>query len=274
MKNIVRDIVARIPGVRDWVAERIFLGPSRNRYRFLGVYSSQAEAKAHIPRNVAQGFDDPTLSEDFDETMRPEDEPVIRILSGLLPETKNLFDLGGCIGFCFYRYRPRLVYPPALRWTVCDVPYVNELGRKIALKRGETQLFFTNDQQDASGADIYLTTGALQFFEGPFADILAKLKEKPRHVLINRIPLTEGTTFFTLQHTDYSVVTYRIGNIGEFISEMEALGYKLVDRWELDRFCDIILHPERYVPELLRILFRESLMVRHRPTRNRHKDND
>jgi putative methyltransferase (TIGR04325 family) len=247
MKALVRDIIARVPGLRFWVAKRIFLGPSRNRFRFLGVFSTQSEAKAHIPREVAQGFEDPSLSEDFDETMRPEDEQVVRILSKLMPETKNLFDLGGCIGFCFYRYRPRLVYPPGLRWIVSDVPYVNDLGRRIATKRGETQLFFTSDQLEANGADVYLTTGALQFFEGPFADILAKLQEKPRHVLVNRIPLTEGSTFFTLQHTDYSVVPYRVGNIGEFVSEMEALGYNLVERWELDRFCDIILYPERYV---------------------------
>lgn len=248
MKTLIRDTIARIPGVRFWIAKWIFLGPNHNRYRFWGVFSSQVEAKAHIPRRIAQGFDDPTLSENFDETMRAEDEPVVRILSGLMPEVKALFDLGGCIGFCFYRYRPRLAYPPALRWTVCDVPFVNDLGRKIALKRGETQLFFTDHQEDANNSDVYLTCGALQFFESPFADILAKLKDKPKHVLINRIPLTEDTTFFTLQHTDYSVVPYRVGNVDQFVSGIETLGYKLVEQWKLDRFCDIILRPDRYVP--------------------------
>jgi putative methyltransferase (TIGR04325 family) len=245
MKTLIRDVIARIPGVRFWIARWIFLGPNHNRYRFLGVFSTQAEATAHIPRHVAKGFEDPTLSDTFDETMRPEDEPVIRILAGLLPETKTLFDLGGSIGFTFYRYRPKLTYPPALCWTVCDVPYVNNLGRDIAAKRGETQLFFTDHQLDANDSD--LTTGALQFFEGPFSDILGKLKDKPRHVLINRIPMTEDETFFTLQHTDYSVVPYRIANIKGFVSEMEGLGYKLVEQWKLDRFCDIILRPDKYV---------------------------
>jgi putative methyltransferase (TIGR04325 family) len=124
---------------------------------------------------------------------------------------------------------------------------VNELGRKIALKRGETQLFFTDDQQDANNADVYLTNGALQFFEAPFVDILGKLKDKPRHVLINRIPLTDGDTFFTLQNTDYFILPYRIANIDGFVSEIEALGYKLVERWKVDRFCDILLRPDKFV---------------------------
>jgi putative methyltransferase (TIGR04325 family) len=247
MKTLARAILARIPGLRFWIARWIFLGPSRNRYRFLGVFSTQAEATAHIPRTESKGFDDPTLSDTFDETMRPEDEPVIKILAQILPESKTLFDLGGSIGFTFYRYRPKLTYPPALRWTVNDVPYVNQLGRDIAAKRGETQLFFTDNQLDGNGCDIYLTTGALQFFEGPFSDILNKLKDKPRHIVINRIPMTEDETFFTLQHTDYSVVPYRIANIPQFIAEVEGLGYKLIDQWKLDRFCDIILRPDKYV---------------------------
>jgi putative methyltransferase (TIGR04325 family) len=248
MKALVRDIIAQIPGVREWVAKKIFLGANHNHYRFLGVYSSQAEAKAHIPREVAHGFDDPSLSETFDESVPPQDEPVVKILSRLMPEIKTIFDLGGCIGFCFYRYRSRMTYPSDLRWIISDVPFVNKLGRQIAEKRGETQLFFTENPAVASGSDVYLTTGALQFFDESLADILAKLEEKPKHVLINRVPMIpDKSTFFTLQHTDYSVVPYRIANIPQFVSEMAEIGYELVEQWEVDRFCEIILHPERYV---------------------------
>lgn len=247
MKTLVRGIVARIPGVRFWIAKWIFFKPPINMQRFWGVFSSQAEAKSYIPSGVVQGFDNPTLSENFDENVRDEDKRLVQILSGLMPEVKTLFDLGGSIGFSFYQYRSRAPYPPALRWTICEVPFVNELGRRIALKRGETQLFFTDNQQDGENTDVYLTCGALQYFEGSFADILGKLKEKPRHVLINRIPLTERGTFFTLQHSVYSVIPYRVDNMNDFVSGIEALGYKLVEQWKVDRFCDIILRPDHFV---------------------------
>jgi len=247
MKTLIRDTIARIPGVRFWIARWLFFKPPINMQRFWGVFSTQAEAKAHIPRGVVQNFDNPTLSEKFDENVRDEDEHLVQILSGIIPEVKTVFDLGGSIGFSFYQYRSRVPYPPDLRWTICEFPFVNELGRRIALKRGESQLFFTDRQEDGNNTDVYLTCGALQYFDCPFADILAKLKDKPRHVLVNRIPLSEHSTFFTLQHSVYSVIPYRVGNVNDFISGVEALGYKLVDQWKWDRFCDIILRPDRFV---------------------------
>lgn len=262
MKNLVRNIIARVPGLRFWVAKKIFFGPGHNTHRFWGVFHSFAEARAAIPPGENRGFDAPNLTQGFDENPPERDLEVVRILSGLMPEVKTIFDLGGNIGICFYQYRSQISYPPDLRWTVCDVPFVNQTGAKMAHDRGETQLFFTDDRQEGANADVYLTCGALQYFECTFADLLAELKRKPKHVLVNRVPLTEKSDFVTLQHMGYSVVPYHIGNLDEFVSSIEALGYRLVEKWKNDRFCDIILRPDRYVSNYHGFYFQRSDSLR------------
>ena len=243
MKTLIRELISRIPGLRFWVARAIFLGPNHNTHRFWGVFPTYAAAKAYAPAKFNQSFNAPNL-EDFEEAIPERDQNTIRILSGIFPKVKNLFDLGGNVGMCFYQYRARITYPHDFQWTVCDVPFVNEKGRALAAKRNETQLAFTDDRAAAEGADIYLTNGALQYLAESLADILAPLKNKPPHVLINRVPLSETRAFFTLQHMGYSVVPYHIAHLQEFVAGLESLGYRLNEQWENDRFCDILLRPD------------------------------
>jgi putative methyltransferase (TIGR04325 family) len=247
MKKLLREVISRIPGLRFWVARVLFLGPNHNTHRFWGVFPTYAAAKKYIPKKLNRGFGAPHLK-DFEEAVPERDQNTIRILSGILPDATRLFDLGGSVGMCFYQYRKQLSYRHDFTWTVCDFPLVNEEGRKLADRRLETQLLFTENRGAAEGTDIFLSNGALQYLPESPADILGSLKNRPRHVLINRVPLTERDTFFTLQHMGYSVVPYHISNLTKFTSDVEALGYKLVEVWKNDRFCDILLRPEWRVP--------------------------
>jgi putative methyltransferase (TIGR04325 family) len=247
LKVFLRALISRIPGIRHWVARRIFFS-SKNTHRFWGVYKTAAEAKKRVPANFHQNFDAPGLDENFDHTIQPRDLPVIHILARILPESKTLFDLGGNIGLSFYQFKGMITYPPALRWTICDVPFVNEAGRRIAQKKGETQLTFTDDRQLANGTDIYLTFGALQYFEKTLAEILSELAVKPGRVLINRVPLTTDPSFYTLQHMGYSIVPYHVLNVDEFITSMEAIGYQLEEKWKSDRLFELILRDDKAAP--------------------------
>jgi putative methyltransferase (TIGR04325 family) len=243
MKALVRNLIARIPGLRFWVARAIFLGPNHNTHRFWGVFPTYAEAKAHVPRKFNQGFDAPNL-EGFEEAIPERDQKSLQILGTIFPKVRRLFDFGGNVGICFYQYRAKLTYPHDFQWVVCDVPFVNEKGRELATKRCETQLVFTDDRKQAEGADIFMTNGALQYLEESLADILTPLVDKPAHIIVNRVPLCDHPAFFTLQHMGYSVVPYCIGNVTEFVQSIEKLGYLMTEAWENDRFCDILLRPD------------------------------
>ena len=247
MTKLIRNVISRIPGLRHHLAKRIFLS-GNNTHRFWGIYKTEAEAKAWIPASSQQNFDSPELDENFSLEIQERDQPLIRILKEVMPSTQKIFDLGGSIGLCFYRFRTMVPYPPAWRWTVCDVPFVNEFGRKLAAKKNETQLAFTENRLEASGTDVYLTCGALQYFEKTLAEILSELEIMPVRVLVNRVPLTTDPTFYTLQNMKYSIVPYHVLNLNDFISSMEAIGYKLEEKWDNHRLFNIILRDDRPAP--------------------------
>jgi putative methyltransferase (TIGR04325 family) len=247
MKALARNVIAKIPGLRFWIARRIFLGPQQSTHRLWGVFPTLVKAKAHIPKELANEPTETKLFQDFWEGVRDDDLPVVRILGDLMPEIETIFDLGGNNGICFYQYRTKITYPPKIRWTVCDVPEVNEAGRQLAQQRGETQLAFTDHRADGSGADVYLSTGTLQYLEDTLAELLAPLKEKPKRVLINRVPMTEKSTFYSLQNTGHAVHPYYVPNHDSFVASIEALGYRLKEEWKNERACEIILRPDRFI---------------------------
>jgi len=88
---------------------------------------------------------------------------------------------------------------PQLVWQVYDLPMWTEEGRRLAAERGEKQLQFTRNWEDASGVDLLLVSGSLHFFDPPVYHMVAELPEKPAHILINRSPLIDGPTKATVQ---------------------------------------------------------------------------
>ncbi len=258
MKTQLRSIIAHIPGFRFWIARFIFLGPRHNQHRFWGVFPTLKAAKAYVPQKLNHGFEAKKNWADFNPKIPSRDLEVVRILSDLIPCSKSLFDLGGGVGVGFYRYRAVIVYPGDFHWIVCELPAAIRAGEQIAMQRGESRLTFTERQDDAERVDIYLTAGALQYIEKSFAEILGQLENRPVHVLVNRVPLTESDAFFTLQHGDHAVVPYRIGNRAEFVTSIQALGYELVEEWKSDRLSEIILRPDVTMPEYRGFYFRKT----------------
>ena len=158
----------------------------------------------------------------------------------------------------FYAYRKYLSYPPRLHWTVCEVSETAVAGRALAKQKGENQLAFTDRREEAEGVDLYFSAGALQYIEEPLADILRQLKAPPRHLLVQRVPLTEGRAFITLQNNGAWIVPYRVSNAQEFVSSILALGYELVDHWRIPRSLDVIGDPGHRVENYRGMYFRRK----------------
>jgi putative methyltransferase (TIGR04325 family) len=228
--------------------ERIYAA-EREMDVFRGVYGSVEEAAATAPENIGQGYDRPetaSLYRDRLDSVFPGDFPAIVWLQKLLPGAKRLFDFGGHVGVLHYSYAKYIDYPEDLEWQVFDVPAVVEAGRELAAERGAKQLSFTNDRTDASGCDVYLASGVLQYLEEPLYEILGELRERPRHVIANFATFTDGEGFVTLQNMATAYCPYVIHDRAALHAGMKQLGYEIVDEWKnADKSCEIPFHPER-----------------------------
>jgi putative methyltransferase (TIGR04325 family) len=119
-------------------------------------------------------------------------------------------------------------------------------------------LEFTDEGSAAEGCAVYLSNGALQYIEPDLSEILGKLSTKPRHVLINRIPIYDGEPYFTVQNGYRAYVPYKVMNTSRLTEGMNGLGYRLIDEWELPRSLILPFHPDRFVPNYKGFYFTRS----------------
>jgi putative methyltransferase (TIGR04325 family) len=255
-KILAREIVLRTPYLRGRYLEWEF---RRREQSFRGIYPSFEAAALASPTGKLVGYDHEEvveLDEEYLKKLNQADYPVLFWLAPLLPQAQAVFELGGNIGVAFYVYRHYLAYPDHLRWIVCEVSATVAAGQELARKKGEHQLSFTVQREAAEQADVYFTSGALQYIEEPFSDILGRLQSRPRHVLINRVPLCGGASFITLQNNGAWVVPYKVVNEAEFIQSIVALGYELVDHWRIHRSLKVLTSPEHKVDNYQGMYFR------------------
>ncbi len=173
-----------------------------------------------------------TLYRDRMQRVLPKDYPALYWLSREMQDTAQLFDIGGHVGIMYYAYGRYLDFRSHQRWTVCDVPSVVAQGREMAVEQGATNLEFTTELDDVTGADVVLATGSLQYIERQIADLLAAQPRKPRVVLINETPTHDQREIITLQNIGVAICPYRIARFGDVVASMEAIGYELLDSWE------------------------------------------
>jgi putative methyltransferase (TIGR04325 family) len=256
LKTLLREVVEHTPFLREKYFERLFW---ERPPCWKGIYPSFAEASAAPPRRKLIGYDHEEIARREEATLErfnPADYPVLFWLEKLLPPTRAVFDLGGNLGLAWYAYRRYLTYPADLRWTVCEVPAIAQAGRQLAVEKNAAQLAFTDRREEADGADIYFSCGALQYIEEPLGVMLAKLGHPPRHLLINRIPLTDGATFITLQNNGEWLSPYKVENRDEFIRGVTSLGYELVDSWKIARRLEVLMSPQHRAKNFHGMYFR------------------
>jgi putative methyltransferase (TIGR04325 family) len=222
------------------------------RSPFRGVYGSFDEARKSIPANRKVGYDHAETAAmyiGYAQTLRLSDYPVLFWMRPAIEQAASVFDLGGHVGLACYAFEKYLPYPPGLRWMVCDLPEIRRAGERIAAERNANRLSFTGDFLAADGADILLTAGTLQCMEISLASILSQLRRRPKHLLVNRLPLYDGQPFATVQDIGPVMIPYQIFNRQQFIDSVCGLGYRLIDAWQISEplcgMCVIPFHSER-----------------------------
>ena len=233
--------IKRLPVVRDWWrAKQVkrFLSRKGTGLHY-GVFRNFSEAQAWLP--ATEGFEREDFSDEYINVRSHRvygfDYPILFWLrEAFNAGAQSIFDIGGSVGVHYYAYGKFLAFPPALAWHVCELPKVNKLGAELAQRHGVSALTFT-DSMDTSEVqlDIWIAAGALEFIEGcrPEA-LLAKAKQRPGHFFINKLPLHDGEDFVSTQNIGSgSFVAHHVYNRARYVAGIEAMGYRLIDSWDV-----------------------------------------
>lgn len=260
-RHLVRWVENPVPMVRQWhrfAYEEHFFRTSKWDRIFNGVFSTFEATQKAIPNHLDTGYDNPAAATYLGQkaSILSSDYPILFWLDQLLKECNQVFDFGGYLGLSFRAYSDKLRFSDSLRWCIYDVPAVVSAGIEILKTSPCPQLSFTADFTRAADADILLASGSLQYCKRTLADYLSELTSLPKHILINKLPLTSGQEFVTLQNMGPAVSPYRIFQDSKFINSLETLGYRLIDRWKNDDFgCMIPFDLERSVPAFSGLYF-------------------
>ncbi|CAN5422503.1 hypothetical protein BH09MYX1_BH09MYX1_18680 [soil metagenome] len=217
---------------------------------YRGVFRTMAEARASAP-DAKIGFDFDESASLYDERIGklfPSDYPAMFWLRECLRTARTVFDFGGHVGVSFYAYEKPLALDGDVRWTVCDMPKITSRGRVLAAVNGATNLSFCERFSECERYEVLLCSGSLHYLEPSLAELLAPLAKRPHHLVLNKLPLTSGSPFVTLQNTVHSFNPYKVQNREALLRGLTNLGYDVVDAWEnADMACHIPLHRDRTV---------------------------
>lgn len=219
---------------------------------YRGFFATFDEATSQAPKTKPMGYDNresAALYEDRLERPMAWDYPVMFWLAQILAESSNVVDIGGHVGVSCYAFENHLAHHTYATWTVMDVPAVVARGRELAARRGRKHLRFVTDLADAPQADVLLASGSLQYIDEPFTDLVARLSQKPRYIIVNKTPLSTGESFVTLQSIGTAYCPYRVFNRTQFLKGLESIDYELMDEWDNPGLsCKIGVGSERDIP--------------------------
>ena len=231
---------------------------------FCGLYQSFPQARAALSRKTRIGFDHADLARSYAAqpclSLDSSEYPLLYHLDRILKNNDNctVLDFGGNVGVHYLRFSERLDLRNT-RWIVCDVPAITKAGR--ALCDGISNVAFVNDidEADIRSIDIFFASDSLQYVES--CDLLLpRLIEcglRPRHILIDQLPLYDGPRFVTLQNGGPVAYPQYVFNRQAYLNGIANLGYELVDSWDCQNFsCNVPFHPEKSVRAYSGLYFR------------------
>ncbi|MGJ7498584.1 methyltransferase, TIGR04325 family [Variovorax sp. RT4R15] len=256
------------PAHLQW-RRRQFLSKDGHGSHF-GVFDDFKAARAWLPRSPA--FDQAALAAEYVDVRSKKvfsyDYPVMWWLDRALRDgATSVLDIGGSVGVHYYAYRRYFDMPNLVTWRVVEVPAIVSIGQDLATQNGATVLSFTEDLHQSVGTasyDIWISAGAIHYLEEGRPDQLIKrCARRPRHILLNKLPLYSGEDFVTVQNIgEGAFAPLHVYNRARLIQDIKALGYTLWDKWAVqERAMDLPGYPERSFPSFTGLYFVESASV-------------
>ena len=253
-ERIVGPQVAEIVTKRTYC--RTFFRAREWRNLALGVFASFEEAAAYCESNHTVPHYELYLDHrqwlQRQMRLRAHDYPVILWLTRLVSSAPSVIDVGGSVGVSYYAFSRLLPNADQYRWQVLELPHVVKTGREIADQRGCRALSFVERWEElVLPADVLLCAGAAQFLPVDLSDRLQSLSpsERPRSVIVNRVPIHPTRTYVTLQNTGASITPCKVYAHEQFVGAFTALGLRLIDEWNCPE-NDLVIpyHPELSIP--------------------------
>jgi len=230
------DRLAAAPPLRQLLRRRYEQRFPTLGHAFHGVYESFEAAAAAVPPSRPGSYDNEASAGMYVgwHEVTDHDYPALYWLSDAVRDlgAARVVDLGGSTGIKFRAFGPVLGLSEAARWLVVDVDAVAALGRRLAIEEGiADRLAFTSEWRDASGCDVLLASGSLQYLPRSLGELLAELDATPGRVVVNTTPIHETRSFFTLNSIGTAVCPYRVTARDELIEQVCGAGYVLRDSW-------------------------------------------
>ena len=260
VRQILEGPVTR-PALLRWRRQQFLSAAGFGSY--FGLFENFAQARDWLP--VSSEFDSAALAAEYVEVRAKKvfayDYPVMWWLQRAFGEgAASVLDIGGSVGVHFHAYGRYLRMPPGLSWRVVEVPAIAAIGRDMAAQAGAAALSFASDLEQAlrEGDEIWIAAGSLQYFEDARpGDLLRRSRARPRHLLLNKLPLYDGEDYVTTQNIGSGCFApAHVYNRRRFVDEVEGQGYVLRDQWQvLERSLYLPGFPERCVPSFSGLCF-------------------
>jgi len=258
------------PALLRW-RHRQFMSPEGLGFYF-GLYDSFPAARESLPKSPE--FDQDALAAEYVDIRAKKvfayDYPVMWWLDHAFRRgAASVLDIGGSVGVHYYAYRRYMDMPPALSWRVVEVPAMVSIGRQLAAEHQAGALSFTDDLDrtvtDAT-ADIWISAGAIHYFVDARPNLLlGHCAVRPRHIILNKLPLYGGEDYVTTQNIgEGSFTPLHVYNKRRFIQDIEAQGYTLKDEWPVhERSLYLPGYPERSFPSFTGLYFSDLYAATH-----------
>jgi putative methyltransferase (TIGR04325 family) len=257
MYSPIGRVLGKIPFVPDIYLRKVW---AKRINLFYGLFNSYQEAVDFAARHTKIGWDDPDLarlligehnppSPDVPMTFQTSQYAVLLWLSKLLAAGSRVIDLGGA-GGTFYELAGHFgLMPAGALWHVVDMPEVVRLGQARHERLGSQGISFGSTLSEIAESDILIALGVLQYMPDPLGQagegILEALDHLPRHILINKLPISDAPDVWSLQNELTTACPYRLFNRGAFMAYFEGHGYHLRDHWIVPELsADIPFHPQ------------------------------
>jgi len=134
-----------------------------------------------------------------------------------------------------------------LEWIICEVPETAKIGKELRESRSANYLFFTSDWDSFNQKDIFIASGSIQYVQY-LATTLDRYAQKPKYLLINRLPLYDSRQFVTLQNGGQVFYPQFIFNKTEFLESIRQIGYEVIDVWkDQNDDCRVPFYQDRSV---------------------------